>query len=418
MKKTTLFIVIASILFITGCQQPIYEAIREDVAPEEATVSGAISSITRYTAGSDESGEYLFLAADGGLRYKQKDNTTHDSWKKFSLPFSLNQYDYDSTTFSGEQILTVLANDKYLYLITAENTHTEIEGLTYPANIKLWGAEITESGDSLKTTDAGWILITENNPTLFPIVEITGSSDTLYSSNFRVFQTNAPKKDHRAAFIRSYSSTDNKWHYYKLTGLDKFDESSMPSEYSISTTDIIDPTPSDNEDYIPVANSAAFFDDELKFFTSTVATTNETYKDNATLYYYTNSSKRLYYKGSKEGYVDGDYTINSLATTTDSIIIGYGYLGSNSTSSKPTAGGIGRAIFNEEGNLEITTFKNNATFQITSSYIVLALINATPDKTESESNLYAAITFSGTGSGFSNIGLWSYYPDRGNWNRE
>ena len=37
---------------------------------------------------------------------------------------------------------------------------------------------------------------------------------------------------------------------------------------------------------------------------------------------------------------------------------------------------------------------------------------------EIDSDLYASISFAGTSLNFSNIGLWSYYPDRGNWNRE
>ena len=45
-----------------------------------------------------------------------------------------------------------------------------------------------------------------------------------------------------------------------------------------------------------------------------------------------------------------------------------------------------------------------------------------PSKTEEEASLYATITFRGTGTSssasFNNVGLWSYYSSRGNWNRE
>ena len=63
-------------------------------------------------------------------------------------------------------------------------------------------------------------------------------------------------------------------------------------------------------------------------------------------------------------------------------------------------------------------FETNAKFQITSSYIVLTLLNATPDQKELDSALYASITFTGGSYNFDNIGLWSYYPERENWNRE
>jgi hypothetical protein len=52
----------------------------------------------------------------------------------------------------------------------------------------------------------------------------------------------------------------------------------------------------------------------------------------------------------------------------------------------------------------------------------MSLLCADPSKTEAQSSLYATITYRGAGTSSSatpaNIGLWSYYPLRGNWNRE
>ena len=412
MKKIALFTILTALFVLSGCQNPIFEAIREDVVPEEATVSGTIGAITRYTAGSQE---YLFLAADGGLRYKQKDQSYHGAWASYPLPFSLLTYSYDSSSFNGEELLTVLADSTTLYIISAEWTHSEIEGYTHPSNIKIRGKNITLNSDGTLNTDGEWTLITENNDTLFPVRVDTSTSDDLYYTNFRVFQTNAPMKAHRAAYISAYNDTDSKYHYYQLNGanaLDKVED----IEITIDASSIIDP----NSSTTPVVNSAVYFGGGVKFFTSTTATTNETYDDEATVYYYTNSSSRLHYSdgASTEGYIDGKYTIRSLATCEDSILIGYGYLGSNSTSSTVTYGGIDRALLNSGIPTGLATFNTNAQFQITSSYIVLALLNATPDKTEEESSIYASITFAGTGSSFDNKGLWSYYPSRKNWNRE
>ena len=395
MKKIAILTLMTSLLLFTGCWSPIYEAIREDVKPEDPTVSGNIGTITRYTAGGTE---YLFLAADDGLRYKQKDKNSHGEWGTYSIPFGLHSYDFDSSSHSGEQILSVLANSTTLYLVTAVYEHTSTEGLSYPSNIKLWGK--TDGNDS-------WTLITENNSELFPVTY--NSSSTYYDSNFRVFQTNAPQKAHREAFIRAYDSENNVYKYYKLNGL------SVPAEITIATSSIIDPEPSSDEGYTPVASSVAYFNGEVKFFTSPVSTTNETYTTDATYCYYTNGDSSIYYTNgstTKKSDTSGDTVISALATCADSILVGYG------KSSTGSSGGIDRMLLTDGVPGAIADFETNAQFQITSSYMVLTLLNATPEKKEIASSLYASITFAGASYNFDNVGLWSYYPERGNWNRE
>ena len=402
MKKIVfLTLILSSILLFAGCQDPIYEAIRGDVIPEDPTVSGNIGTITRYTAGGNE---FLVLAADNGLRYKQKDNASHGAWNTYSIPFELHRYDFDSSKHTGEQIISVVANSTTLYLVTAVYKHTNSEGLTYPSNIRLWGKNITASGNNWDSS-GDWTLITENNTTIFPVSY--NSSSKYYETKFVVFQTNAPINAHREAYIQSYDSTNKVYRYYRLNGV------SMPVEFTISS--IIDPEPSSDSSYVAKARSAVYFNGGIKFFTSSTATTNETYTDEATYFYYTNGGNKLYYdngSGAKNISADSNYTIASLATTADSILLGYGspYGGSG--------GGIGRSILSGGIPTGVTSFDSNAKFQITSSYIVPALVNATPEKTEKDSCLYASLTFSGTAYNFDNIGLWSYYPSRGNWNRE
>ena len=416
MKKSLILTIIASIFLITSftsCQEAIYEAIMEDVVPEEPTVSGNISSITRYTASGIE---FLVLAADGGIRYKQKDINSHGEWESYDTPFSLHNFDFDSSNHNGEQIIKVLADSTTLYLLTAEYEHTSTEGLTYPDNIKLWGKKITANGI---TWDEGgdWKLIIEDGSTLFPIEE--SESTGFYESHFNVFQTNSPKKEHRAVFICTHNSEDTKFTYYALNGTEK--------PVSITISDIIDPISAEDkadEDYHPYAQSAVYFNGGLKFFNSSASSTNETYTTEATYYYFTNSDSDLYY-GNSAGYYDsgfsGSYRISNLAPCKDSLIIGYG------TMSTGGSGGLDRVllsdsgipmIYNAAGEELDRDFSTNAQFQITNAYIVLALVNATPEKDELDSSLYASITFSGTGANFENVGLWSYYPERENWNRE
>ena len=56
MKKIlkTLALSLLFIPFIAGCKAPVFYEIMRDVAPEEATVNGVITSITRYKSGTEE----------------------------------------------------------------------------------------------------------------------------------------------------------------------------------------------------------------------------------------------------------------------------------------------------------------------------------------------------------------------------
>ncbi|MCQ2590651.1 MAG: hypothetical protein MJ179_09535, partial [Treponema sp.] len=67
-------------------------------------------------------------------------------------------------------------------------------------------------------------------------------------------------------------------------------------------------------------------------------------------------------------------------------------------------------------------FTTNATSQLASSYQIYTLLCANPEEDETDASIYATIGFKGSGSStsvsYNNIGLWSYYKTRGNWNRE
>ena len=401
MKKIALLLITTSLfllsgLVFTGCQDPIFEAIRMDVKPETATVSGNIGTITRYTAGGKE---FLVLAADGGLKYKYKDNNYHDAWHSLSVPFSLHHYDFDSGTHKGEQIISVLADNTTLYLITAKYSHTSTEGLSYPSSIRLWGKAVPGNGTHLKGEGGeGWTLIVDDDDDIFPI----SVSDTtnFYYSKFNVFQTNAPQAAHRAAFICAKDGSN--YNYYRLNG-------TTITPVTIDDADIIDSSESSAH-----VHSVVYFDSGFKFFTCPAATTNETYETEANYYYFTNGGSRLYYSnGTEHGSMGTDDDISALATCSDSLLIGYG----DTTYGAP--GGIDKADLSSTGKpIGHGSFSTNAQFQITDNYLVLALVNATPEKKETDSALYASITFGGTKYNFNSVGLWSYYKERGNWNRE
>lgn len=394
-KLATISLILFAIINFTGCWNPIFYELRKDVAPEQATVSGNIPQITRYTA---DGKEYLFLAADGGIRYKEADNQIHGSWFVFPSPVTLSSYNFDSSNFVGQQVASVFANSTTLYAVTVAYTSTGTEGITKPAKISIWGR------NSLNTSEEWTLINSDNSIEYFPIAKDVTTD--YYYSLFNLFQTNTPQTAHRHFYFCTYDTATASCKYYELTGL------SAPVPFSISKAD----------DYPDAATtpriySAAYYKGGIRFFNSIAVTTNETESTDATRIYYS-ILNYLYYSDSDTTYKlstdAGDY-ISALATCKDSILIGRG-----AASVETTNAGITKTSLSEEGvpGGIIIPFTTNASFQMTEAYPVIALLNATPSKTELESTLYATVTFYTSNGVYDKIGLWSYYPSRGNWNRE
>ena len=398
MKKTNKIITalfLPLIMLFSSCFDPIFYEVRRDVEPESATVSGNIGQITRFTMNGEE---YLFLSADGGLRYKKVANETHGSWGTMSLPFSLLSYNYDNSSMDNYQLCGVYADETTLYLVAIPYVTSGSETTTNPSTLKIWASDTPDDVASWDFIDLSSISFDYSQD----------ESTELYSSLFYFFQTNAPQKEHRHVYFRTYTKAENEesksYKYFELIGKAK------PTEITNEVlANIVDDGSS--------ANSAAYFGG-IKYFSSKVVVTDETYNDDADYVYYGNGSD-LYYYSTADGYkrsCSAGKTISALAVTNDSILIGLGNLLSKSDSS----GGIKRILLANGIPADSTSaFDSNADFQITTSYKVMALLNATPEKTEAESALYAAITCGYSSSGLeANKGLWSYYPARGNWNRE
>lgn len=413
MKKTNKIITalfLPLIMLFSSCFDPIFYEVRRDVEPESATVSGNIGQITRFTMNGEE---YLFLSADGGLRYKKAENETHGSWGTMSLPFSLISYNYDNSSMDNYQLCGVFADSTTLYLVAIPYVTSGSETTTNPSTLKIWASATPDDVASWDLIDLSSISFDYSQD----------ESTELYSSLFYFFQTNTPQKEHRHVYFRSYTKAENEesksYKYFELIGKAK------PTEITnevLKTKTETDESGNKTTQYVNIedggssANSAAYFGG-IKFYSSKVVVTDETYNDDAEHVYYGNGAD-LYYS-TTDGYkrsCSAGKTISALAVTNDSILIGLGNLLSKSDSS----GGIKRVLLANGIPADSTSaFDTNADFQITSAYKVMALLNATPEKTETESALYAAITCGYSSSGLeANKGLWSYYPARGNWNRE
>lgn len=413
--KGIFIIAIFANLLVSCGYEPVFYGIMHDVVPESATVSGNIATIARCTISSEE---YLLVSGGGNLKYKKLSSAKHGEWKNYkNLPFSLHYYNYYPTSSTpeghmGQQILRVIADKDNIYLLTA-NYKTDVDyGIVLPNEFFLWTCPLADFLNSKKTD---WKNIAEGKKSLFPTKY--NSTDGIFETYFSLFMTNTPNPAHRKAFFVTFPSTEGT-EYYELTA------SEMSKIDSIETRGTFIATNENNTR----RNSAFYVGDTLYFSDSIAVITNETATKNATYACIAgandsyNSTVKLYlYDGnSLELHYEAGSTIASLAITGNSLLIGKG----SYTSTYTTNGGIERILLDADGKplKEKADFLNNAQYQFTSHYILMTILCADPTKNEEDACLYTAITFRGDASSttatFSNIGLWSYYPTRGNWNRE
>ena len=176
MKKIlkTLALSLLFIPIIAGCKAPVFYEIMRDVAPEEATVNGVITSITRYNSGTEEK---LVTYSSDGLIWKDKDGTAHGQWSCFP----------DSNQLSGKIIKTA-ADSSNLYVVTI-TFHEDVEkGLNLPDAATLWCYN-NEKWSEVST------------PELLP-------------GNFNIFCTNDVENNNPSAYLRIGDKV------YKLSGND------------------------------------------------------------------------------------------------------------------------------------------------------------------------------------------------------
>ena len=367
MKKIlkTLALSLLFIPFIAGCKAPVFYEIMRDVAPEEATVNGVITSITRYISGTEEK---LVTFSSDGLIWKDANGTAHGQWSCFP----------DSNQLSGKIIKTA-ADKSNLYVVTI-TFHEDVEnGLNLPDAATLW------------CYDGSWDKV--STPELLP-------------GNFNIFCTNDVEKDNRSAYLRIGDKV------YELNG--KNFPTSEKTTGNYNSVVYFSETAKDSSTENKHLNNV----DKFYFFTSTASVADNTKKkiywgEGTSLYYCdkdTEPTKSL----------DAGTDISCLAATKDALLIGRGDF-SNSLISK---GGIAKTSLDSDGKPgnSLESFSTNATSQLASVYQIYTLLVANPDQPELNASIYASMGFKGSGSStsvsYDNIGLWSYYPARGNWNRE
>lgn len=433
MKKIFLPIILAISTILVSCTDPVFYYITKDVASETATVNGIIRSIARFSINDNE---YIVTTNTDGIIYKligtkngtdfTFDETTqsHGEWKTLSqsqLPFELHSYDYTNATHKGQQILKIVADSDNLYVFTTSYKIYSDKGTSCPEKFYIYKVKPTESEDGTwLSSESDWEEIFDSNDSIDKSKIIYTYDDYCYTA-INIFSSNSPIKSERKVLLRigDESSNNGKIQYFEIND-------GIATEKIISASEILD---SDSAGEKVSLNGIAILDGKTYYAKSRALTTNATFTKEATAMYW-GQSEYLYYKTKSSEItksVDANYTISSLGICEDAIIIGRGQ---NSSSNISSSGGVEKVQFTKDDSGEYTnipedklgSFTTNAQTQLLTSYLVQTMFNSTPGKKELDSALYASLYFIGSGSStsvsFKNIGLWSYYPTRANWNRE
>ncbi len=366
----SVFIILSALacaVFFTGCQDVIFAKIMGEVQLEDATITGRVNTIVRCTFNGQE---YLFIQ-NGRVYGKPASSASHGDWNLMSDGLPKLSYDYYNKKFNGIYIYQLAATENTLYAL---------------------GAEIYENTEEGENTAGSRYLYYFNGSTWSRCNgEVTGTS-----GNTTIFCTNTNNATHRTAYIRMNGTVS------------KLKDSPTSSTY-------IDGAATTATAYIPGASTVsavyAATTSKLYFFNSCSAsytTGGRTYvywADGSTLKYLDSAISTVH-----EG-VSCSANITSIAATSDAILLGTNGRGLQKTTNASGTPGS-----------SLAGFSTNADSALDTPYIIPAMLCIDSAASETGATLYASADFkrksSTSGGNYKDIGLWSYYPSRGNWNRE
>lgn len=437
MKKTLFSAAALAATFVfTGCYDAIFYNIRNEVPLEDGVINGYTNSIVRY---QKDGKEFLYLQ-NGNIYYKQisvegadktlTENQDHDKWEKDGTAPGGLEYKYYDEKFSGTYSCILASDANYLYMLGATPVYDQDNGRNVLKNFTLYYSDGTK-WEKLENVNN---IIREYENTL---------KDTHYTmdASIQLFCTNAPQNDHRKAYIRIgggspyYKDISEKQNYgnfdknengvlncgiIKLNG-DATDVSAIIAEGTGKIGSLEKTGAGKN------TLSAVYANSDIYFLDYVAASTNETkdadvditwiyYGDGGTLRSLAVSSIGTATTETLISTSGCDDDILSLCVTKDSVILGTFEEGAYYvalTDGKPA-----------ESTTSFPDGMTNADNVMCPPYIIRMLFCTDPSigATESGSALYSALQFRYTESvasaSYKNVGLWSYYSARGNWNKE
>lgn len=476
MKKIIIgvFVLAVSLFGFTGCYDAIYQNIRDEIELTTQKMPGFINNIARYNNGGEQ---YLFLT-NGVIKYKNAKDAEHGKWQELSgngLPGSVH-YVFEDTKFKGFYFSKIIADQKYVYALGFEPTYDTDNSRNVPKELKVYYTEPVIENNQLKMT---W---NEIEPLSAVINEYQNKIDKIDDDNYgmaiscHLFGTNSVNPEHRVAFLRVGGGSpylgnarNEKSVLYRLDG------ETINPEAEVSS----DSSGSDSGDYCYSefdldTLSVVYFGGKYHFMNFLNAETNEgttdsfgTARTEPTYVYFGDYGHNLYYfsvddfnvrpeefkkmfkyqraeyrldkvkdivtdptkllskGGETAGYLENvsDSNVISIAVTSDSLLLGTGSNRSYNSSASNGSGAVRIEIGQLTGKPTKTgSFTTKADNVMRSPYIVRALLAVDPSKKETETSIYSSMdyiyTATSAGTNSTNRGLWAYYPEKREWNRE
>ncbi len=389
-------LLIGTAFVTTACRGVIFDTIRDEIALDDAQVTGDINSIVRFkmknvtitttetdsdgnetTTTTTEDREYLFVqngniwmkdvndAATGTPTTEEPETGYNGNWTQIGKP--------------AANIIKLAADSTYLYALAAPTESDD-----------------DDSGENIETGRIVYYTTTPEDSSSWTAITFGDYGSTISTSYaVSLFCTNTPQEANRHAYVNIGSTA-----IYELAGGTATDITDSTSYSYVTTTTITDGAVTAS------AKSAAILNGTVYFSPYYAMTTNETLFTDSTYFYYANGDYLYYCDGStatQDSSDPGD-SIYAMSYTSDYLILG-------------TDEGLVYVALSDEIPGSTATLTNESS-TLSSYYEVWAVLAVDPSQTAAAGDAYGATTFSGTSASFSNVCLWAYYQGRGKWNCE
>ena len=426
---------------LAGCTNPatnsVFSSIKKEVLLEEASINGYINSIVRYT---DSDGKEFLYLQNGRIYYKQvskdsdisdlSNNNTSKAWTYDTKAPEKLSYSNENNLYSGWNIYKLASDDKYIYALGYQPTYNEKYSRNVPTEIKLFYCDGVGNE---------WKEVESVNAAIKDYINHLDSDMFMMDASIHLFCTNAPQKAHRKAYIRigggTPSTSSSTSEEQKAPNYEENYGNRSYGNYGIlkldggeTSTDTANTISAGTNEATFKTLSAYWFNGDIYFMENVAVNTNETKSADANWVYYgsgktlisftkdafTTAGNKIPETTSSTSSNGASGKIIAIAVTKDSILLGteeYGaYRLKRESDGTPAA--------------DTTSFSTNGDSVMVSPYIIRMIFCTDPSIGEEDtgSALYSSMQFRYTQSyasaDYDNVGLWSYYAWRNNWNRE
>ena len=398
---------------------------------------------------------------------------SHGKWFKTGSGISSLSYDYYGEKFNGEYIVKTASEyngtKSTLYALSTKWGKNDDYGRNIPTEFKLY---------SMDKIDGTWSPVSEANIYLKNCFATGKDSNYGTDLTIQLFCTNTPKIENRRAFLRLgredkwFNAVDEKGNTIEVDCIIfELSASELTPIYYSKRTKQSDSTylkeiyknsslaSSKPETLSSKTVSAVEMQGEVYFLPFIGSTGNSTPESDGTFICYGSGTNAFYF--TKSGYeaLDGKFTAKKIVNGTETdetvnTIVAF-WTGRKDSSGKVAerpselkevglstnndiisasaskddilfgtrGNGVFRALIKEGGSIEKTNeFISNTSSIMASPYIIRMIFTVDPSKDGATTSRYSAMDFiytaSNAGANDSHRGLWSYYKERGNWNRE